>query len=167
MAWIRLKVWPKTTSHRIGWIARVISSLRSWRRRCSSTRQNVAMREASRRAARDGVRSAQAAGGAAAGADIAQPSLRVSETVAGVVPEHVLQAGSGPEAVLQLLRRAGGPDGAVMHQRDPVAELVGLLHVVRGEQDRHAVLLLHVLHPGPDADPRAGIEPDGGFVQDQ
>ena len=49
MARIWLKVVPKMTSQRIGWIARVTSSLRSCRSFCSSTRQNVPTREASRR----------------------------------------------------------------------------------------------------------------------
>ena len=42
----------------------------------------------------------------------------------------------GADALLQRLRRVEGEDPAVVHDRDAVAELVGLLHVVRREQDR-------------------------------
>ena len=41
IAWIRLNVSPKITSHRTGWTARVTSSVRSWRSFWSSTRQKV------------------------------------------------------------------------------------------------------------------------------
>jgi hypothetical protein len=41
MARIRENVSPKITNQRIGWMVRVASSERSWRSRCTSTRQNV------------------------------------------------------------------------------------------------------------------------------
>jgi len=43
----RVKVSPKMSSHSAGWIARVTSSLRSWRSFWSSTRHMVATRLAS------------------------------------------------------------------------------------------------------------------------
>ena len=46
--------------------------------------------------------------------------------------------GVGAERPLEPGRRVEGQDPAVVHDRHPVAELVGLLHVVRGEEDRLA-----------------------------
>ncbi len=43
------KVSPKITSHSAGWIARVYSSVRSWRILATSTQQNVTTRLKSRR----------------------------------------------------------------------------------------------------------------------
>src|SRR4051794_23474926 len=42
---------------------------------------------------------------------------------------------SGAERPLQLIGRVEGEDLAVVHDRHPVAELVGFLHVVGGEED--------------------------------
>jgi hypothetical protein len=55
MAWIRLNVSPKISSHSAGWMARVYSSARSWRIFLSSTQHSVPMRLSSRRAAASGV----------------------------------------------------------------------------------------------------------------
>ena len=45
----------------------------------------------------------------------------------------------GADALLERGRGVEGEDLAVVHDRDPVAELVGLLHVVGGQQDRLAL----------------------------
>ena len=42
------------------------------------------------------------------------------------------------QAALELLRRAGGDDRAVVEDRDPVRELVRLVEVLGGQEDRHA-----------------------------
>ena len=55
----------------------------------------------------------------------------------------------------------------MVHERDPVAQRVGLLHVVGGEQHRHAELVLHPRHLRPDTVARNRIQADGGFVEDQ
>ena len=47
--------------------------------------------------------------------------------------------GVGADLLLELGRRVEGQDLAVVDDRDPLAELVGLLHVVRGQQDGLAV----------------------------
>jgi hypothetical protein len=47
MAWIFVKVSPKMISHRAGWMARVYSSVRSWRILRSSTQHSVTLRLAS------------------------------------------------------------------------------------------------------------------------
>ncbi len=49
----------------------------------------------------------------------------------------------------QLERRALGDDHALVHDHQSVAELLGLVHVVRGEDHRHA-LLLEPEEPVPD-----------------
>src|ERR1700761_6875239 len=118
MARNRVNVSPYTTSQRIGWTSRVTSSLRSCRIFCSSTRQKVAIREVIRRAAASPpVGSAHAAGGASSAADATEASLlRVAQLVAGVVAEHVLEAGVGPELGLELVRGTDGTQQAAVHQ---------------------------------------------------
>ena len=60
-----------------------------------------------------------------------------------------------------------GDDAALVHDGDAVAELLGLVEVVGGEQDRHA-------RPGPQAGDEveqlvadARVEADGGLVEEQ
>src|SRR5215470_17725977 len=139
MAWILVKVSPKITSHSAGWMARVYSLVRSWRIFRSSTQQSVATRLIRRRTpARGGSAgspgqpggsgSAEAAGGAPGAADVTDASLLglVVQRPAGVVAEHVVQRGPLAQPGLELGRGAGGAQGAVVHQRDPVAVEVGL-----------------------------------------
>src|SRR6185437_8444360 len=144
IAWIRLNVSPKISSHSAGCMARVYSSVRSWRIFLSSTQHSVPTRLISRRAAASGVSpaswgrpgSAEAAGGAPGAAYVTDASLLrvVVEGAAGVVPEHVVQRGAVPERGLELARGSCGPDQACVHERDPVAVGVGLVHVVGGHQ---------------------------------
>src|SRR5947208_1241925 len=148
MAWILVKVSPKISSHSAGWMARVSSSVRSWRILRSSTQQSVATRLIRRRRpARGGSAgspsrpgwsgSAEAAGGAPGAADVTDASLLgiVVQRPAGVMAEHVVKRCSLAEPGLQLVRGAGGAEGAVVHERDPVAVQVGLLHVVGGHEN--------------------------------
>src|SRR5215475_11201703 len=148
MAWILLNVSPKITSHSAGWMARVYSSVRSWRILRSSTQQSVATRLIRRRTtARGGSAgspgnpggrgSAEAAGGAPGAADVTDASLLgiVVQRPAGVVTEHVVKGCSLAQPGLELGRGAGGANGAVVHEGDPVAVQVGLFHVVGGHED--------------------------------
>ena len=69
-------------------------------------------------------------------------------------------------AVAQLLERAFGQDMAAMHNGDPVAELFGLAHDVRGKNDALAI----VAQLGNRLQQRPGnqhVEPARGFVEDQ
>ncbi len=50
---------------------------------------------------------------------------------------------------------------------DAVGELVGLLEVLRGEEDGHAEVLVEALHLLPDAGPADGVEPGGRLVEEQ
>src|SRR5712691_4408248 len=63
-----------------------------------------------------------------------------------VEPDRVLGAiaqqharGALPVSQLQLARRIERDDLALAQERDARAELVGLLHVMRGEEDRRAL----------------------------
>ena len=68
------------------------------------------------------------------------PSRRGGEAVlvAARLDRH---DGVDADAALEPLGRVEGEDPAVVHDRDAAAELVGLLHVVRGEQDRLALVV--------------------------
>src|SRR6476469_280820 len=98
--------------------------------------QKVPTRDTSRRAG-DGARvagSAHAAGGPPSATDSTETSLLLGlEEAAGVVAEDVLEAGVGPQRGLQLVGGADGAQPPLVHEADPVAECVGLLHVVGGQ----------------------------------
>src|SRR6266700_4578233 len=95
MACRRLNVSPKIRSQSAGWIARVASSVRSWRIFWTSARQNVRMRPPSHRHAGGAlgsaiVVSAEATRDAPGAAYVTElPSFL--ERIAGVEAEHVLE----------------------------------------------------------------------------
>ncbi len=70
------------------------------------------------------------------------------------------------DLVLQLVGRALGDDLAYVDHRDLIGELIGLLEVLRGEQDRRAVGL-QLAHERPHVDPAARVEPAGRLVEEQ
>ena len=119
MAWICVNVSPKISSHSAGWIARVNSSVRSWRSFCSSTRQSAPMR---RRAGAGGPRappgSAETAGGAARVTDTRIPlrSLecrrsRARKTSSRVAPGPSAAATPRARPTRGAGRGASGPPG--------------------------------------------------------
>ena len=63
-------------------------------------------------------------------------------------------------------RRALGDDPSTVHHDEPVAQLLGLVHVVRGEYERHAALLEPV-EAVPQDVPGLRVEAGGGLVQQQ
>src|SRR5215472_4048416 len=180
MAWILVKVSPKISSHSAGWTARVYSSVRSWRILRISTQQSVTTRLARRRTpARGGSAgspghpggrgSAEAASGAPGAADVTDASLLgiVVQRPAGVMTEHVVKGGSLTQSGLELGRGAGGAEGAVVHERDPVAVQVGLIHVVGGHEDGR---LARLPEPGdelPDVSPGDRVQPHRRLVKHQ
>ena len=89
---------------------------------------------------------------------------RVGEAQADVA------AGDQP---LELVRGALGDEPAVVEHGDPVGELVGLLEVLRGEEDRHAArdeLADDLPHRAPAARVQAGrrlVEEDDPRVADE
>ena len=71
-----------------------------------------------------------------------------------------------PKRRLQLLRRAQRQHAPVVDDRQPVAELVGLFHVVRGQQHGDA-FLAQPLHGRPHRHAALRIEPRAGLVEKQ
>ncbi len=65
----------------------------------------------------------------------------------------------------QLARRAGGRDAAGVHDHEPVTQLLGLVHVVSGDDKRHAFPLQPV-EAVPQQVARLGIETGSRLVQD-
>ena len=63
-------------------------------------------------------------------------------------------------------RRPLGHDQAAVHHHQPVAELLGLVHVVRGDHQRHA-LLLEPEQPVPQQVPGLRVEAGGRLVEQQ
>src|SRR4051812_21111125 len=151
MARSRENVSPKISSHSAGWIARVYSSVRSCRIFWSSTMHIATTRAGRRRQVIQDGGSAEPAGGTAGAARVTEVVSWFVELVAGVGAEHLLESRPGLEPRLQFRRCAERPDPASVHEGDPVAVLVGLVHVVGGHQDGHARRPAYLLDPVPDA----------------
>ena len=91
------------------------------------------------------------------------PATRLARA-AGRVEEHVVErrvARRAPSrsrsSALSCCRRALADDQAVVDDRQPVAELVGLLEVLRGEEDGRAALV-DAPHLVPDRQPARGVQ---------
>src|ERR1700733_4662068 len=69
-------------------------------------------------------------------------------------------------ALDQLTRRALGGEPAVVHHDQPVAQLLGLVHVVGGQDQRDAALF-EPEQPVPHHVPGLRVQAGGGLVQDQ
>jgi hypothetical protein len=69
------------------------------------------------------------------------------------------------DAALELLGRALGDDPALVEHGDPVGELVGLLEVLGGEEDRHSGVGQLTDDP-PQFAPTAGVEARGRLVEE-
>ena len=70
------------------------------------------------------------------------------------------------EVLLQVRRRAVGDDLPVEDEGEAVA-LLGLVHVVRGDQHRHAALGDDLVDEVPEQPAPARIDAAGGFVEEQ
>ena len=68
--------------------------------------------------------------------------------------------------LLQFGRSALGDEPALVQHGDPVGQLVGLLQVLRGEQDGDTVLADQVVDDLPHGAPAARVEPGGWLVQE-
>ncbi len=97
------------------------------------------------------------------GAELLDLGGRVGQLV-GREPQ--LEDLGGGVAGDELARGALGGDHAVVHHDQPVAQLLGLVHVVGGEDQRHAALL-EPEQPVPDDVPGLRVEAGGGLVQDE
>jgi hypothetical protein len=65
-----------------------------------------------------------------------------------------------------VIRRAFGDDLAVVHHHQPVAQLLGLVHVVGGQHQGHA-LVLEPVQPVPQHVPGLRVQSGGRLVQQQ
>ena len=88
----------------------------------------------------------------------------VVAVVVGVEPQ--LEHLAGRVLVDQRARRPLGDDPAVVHDDQPVAQLLGLVHVVGGE-DQGDALLLEPEQPVPQHVPGLRVEPGGRLVEQQ
>uniref|UniRef100_E6QLA4 Uncharacterized protein n=1 Tax=mine drainage metagenome TaxID=410659 RepID=E6QLA4_9ZZZZ len=77
-----------------------------------------------------------------------------------------LDGGLRAEGLLELLGRAKGEQASVIDDGNAVAEGVGLLHVMRGEDDGDAVLA-EALNGGPHGEAALRIEAGAGFVEEE
>jgi hypothetical protein len=66
----------------------------------------------------------------------------------------------------QVVAGAGRDDPAVVDERDPVAQLLGLFEVVRGEQDRRA-LGVDALDVLPQLEAQLDVDAAVGLVEDE
>src|SRR4029077_9051339 len=100
---------------------------------------------------------AEPAGNAALGADIRQPPfVLLVDRVAGDGREDLLEAVRA--VTLQQLRRLALLDQAAhVHDRQALAVALGLLHQVRGHEDRRADLLAQSAEVLPHHPPRRGV----------
>ncbi len=87
------------------------------------------------------------------------------DAVFHVADEGLLQAGRAA-VVDQLLRRVAGQHLARVHQRDAVAAHA-LVHEVRGDEDRHALVARKIDQQFPETVPSNRIDARGGLVEDQ
>ncbi len=68
---------------------------------------------------------------------------------------------------LQRVRRALGDDPPVVDDPDAVGEHVGLLEVLRGQEDGHALVLGQPPHLLPQRGPALDVEPGGRLVEEE
>jgi hypothetical protein len=66
----------------------------------------------------------------------------------------------------QVTRRLGRQQRAVINDRNPIADRLGLLHRVRRQEDA-AALLADVLDPAPQLAARLGIKARGRLVEQE
>ena len=69
------------------------------------------------------------------------------------------------EPLDQLARGALRDDLRLVHDHEPIAELLRLVHVVRREDERHA-LLLEAVEAVPERVPRLRVEAGGRLVEE-
>src|SRR5476651_1160519 len=70
------------------------------------------------------------------------------------------------DLALQLLGRAQRHDLAVVDDRDPVAQRVSLVQVMRGQEHRRAAIV-HAAHLVPNARPALRVEAGGRLIQEK
>src|SRR5262249_5923974 len=68
---------------------------------------------------------------------------------------------------LQFARRTQGGDLAVVDDGQPVAQPIGLVHVVRADENREIAFAAQLLEQLPDDATALRIEPGGGLVEEE
>src|SRR5262245_49521751 len=155
-------------SQRIGWTERVKMSRWSCRSLRTSAQPIATVPSRRRpvpRASGPNVRSSKPARALSTRTDIAEapPFL---QPASGRRRERVLQR-CDPELLEELSRRAEGPDLPEVHDRDPVALPLGLLHLVRRHEDRRSRLGAQELEAVPDDPAGRWVEPERRLVEEE
>src|SRR5690242_213311 len=153
--------WPNTSSHRSGWTARVASSTGSWRSLISSDDRIVQASVTSRTGA-----SAETPGRAAGANEVTEAASSL-EPGAGEEAEHVVERGVRPDLGPERVGGADRREHAAVHDRDAVAQHLGLLHVVGREEHGQPGGVTQPLDVVPEHRARGRVEADGGLVEEQ
>src|ERR1700730_5703976 len=149
-------------SHSNGCTERVTMSRWSWRSlRISAwamATAPAAVRDSGPFASASARRSAEAAGDAAPCADIGEPPfLRLVDATAGHRREDLLERVAAV-ALQQLVRLSLLDQMAHVHDRQALAVALGLLHDMRGEEDRRACLRAQRAEVLPHHPPRRRVQ---------
>ena len=98
--------------------------------------------------------------------DRAEPGERLARAARVLGVGHLDVHGRLPHARLQRLRRALGHEVAAVDDPDAVGELLGLLEVLRGEEDGRAVLVQRA-HLAPKRGAAGRVQAGGRLVEEQ
>src|SRR3989442_15193760 len=160
---MRPKTCPKTSSHSMGWTARVSNSSGSWRsfRASASTTVSVWLTKST-----NGFALPETAGRTARSESIPVASPLV-DFASGEMDKHVFECGPAADRFPQRCRTPDSRDYATVHNGDLVAQFFGFLHIVGGHDDRRTLGAANVPDVLPDGVPGHRIEPDRGLVQKQ
>src|ERR1044071_6112616 len=159
------KTPPKSTSHRTGWTARVTSSVKSCRSFRTSSSVIVSVLTKNPPAFVNSPPPAGAYGSAetpcrtSSSRSLTEAASRV-ERVARVVYEDVAERGGRvADRRLEPRGRVVRDDAAAVDDGDAAAEALGLLHVMRREEDGRPRLFAQTLDVLPHGLARDGVEP--------
>src|SRR5438105_7666263 len=156
MARMRLKTWPKTAIHNTGWTARAKSSVGS---RSSFLSSISATAPVWRKKSSTAEESSETASDIPCAADVTIASLLL-QRAATVMHEDIVERGFGADTRLQIRRLADGGDLAEMHDRQLIAQLIGLIHGMGGEQHGHLQILAKLEQAVPHATAGDGVKTD-------
>ena len=146
------------------------SSVGSWRSRLATTKP-ASSSDAHHAgdvagAARDGDREVAPVGGRPGRAEPREDVARVIQVVLGVAVGQRDVEVRVADVGLQLRGRVLGDDEPARDDPDAVGELVGLLEVLRGQEDRGA-LVLEAADLVPEGDPAHRVQARGGLVEEE
>src|SRR4029077_19455676 len=133
MARTRLKTFPNTTIQSTGWTARARTSVGS---RISFFNSISAMAAVCWKKAKTAEGSAEAANVAPGCAYVTIISLLLNGAPA-VMNENVVERGARADAGFQVRGRSSGGDLAQVHDGELIAEFLGFIHGVGGDQNGH------------------------------